>query len=74
MNDPDVAILLFATGKLVCNGAVSARYNVNILVANLDGKIVALSNGCTHRGYLVSKGKLFGVLAKCPMPGQNLTF
>jgi len=45
--------------------------NVSILVANLDGKIVALSNECTHRGCLVSKGELAGVVAKCPCHGAK---
>ncbi|MEM2050162.1 MAG: Rieske (2Fe-2S) protein [Thermoproteota archaeon] len=45
--------------------------NVDVLVANLNGKIVALSNKCTHRGCLLSKGKLVGVIVQCPCHGAK---
>ena len=43
----------------------------DVLVANLDGKIVALDNKCTHRGCRVSTGKLNGAIAECPCHGSE---
>ncbi|MEM3523219.1 MAG: Rieske (2Fe-2S) protein [Thermoproteota archaeon] len=45
--------------------------NVDVLVANLKGEIVALSNKCTHRGCLLSNGKLIGVIVQCPCHGAK---
>ncbi|MEM2931046.1 MAG: Rieske (2Fe-2S) protein [Thermoproteota archaeon] len=44
---------------------------IDILIANLDGKIVAFSNKCTHKGCLISQGKLLGVVAQCPCHGAK---
>lgn len=45
--------------------------NVDILIANLEGKIVALINKCTHKGCLISQGKLLGAVAQCPCHGAK---
>jgi len=45
--------------------------NIDVLIANLDGKIVALSNICTHAGCRLSGGTLTGTIAECPCHGSR---
>ena len=37
-----------------------------ILIANVDGKLYAIDNVCTHAGGELSKGKLDGNIVTCP--------
>jgi 3-phenylpropionate/trans-cinnamate dioxygenase ferredoxin component len=37
-----------------------------ILIANIDGKLHAIDNVCTHSGGELSKGKLEGKIVTCP--------
>jgi nitrite reductase/ring-hydroxylating ferredoxin subunit len=37
-----------------------------ILIANIDGKLHAIDNICTHAGGELSKGKLEGKIVTCP--------
>ena len=37
-----------------------------ILIANIDGKLYAINNVCTHAGGELSKGKLEGKVVTCP--------
>jgi nitrite reductase/ring-hydroxylating ferredoxin subunit len=37
-----------------------------VLLANVDGTYYAIGNKCTHRGCLLSNGKLNGDTVKCP--------
>jgi len=43
----------------------------DVLLANLDGKIVALSNACTHAACRISAGELSGTIAECPCHGSK---
>lgn len=42
-----------------------------ILVANIDGKLYAINNVCTHAGGELSKGKLEGKIVTCPRHGSK---
>jgi len=42
-----------------------------ILVANIDGKLYAINNVCTHAGGDLSKGKLEGRIVTCPRHGSK---
>jgi nitrite reductase/ring-hydroxylating ferredoxin subunit len=42
-----------------------------ILVANIDGKLYAIDNVCTHAGGELSKGKLEGKVVTCPRHGSK---
>jgi nitrite reductase/ring-hydroxylating ferredoxin subunit len=42
-----------------------------ILISNLDGKIYAINNICTHAGGELSKGKLEGKIVTCPLHGSK---
>lgn len=41
----------------------------DVLVVNVDGKICAIGNTCTHRGCSLSEGELEGTLVVCPCHG-----
>ena len=45
--------------------------SVDVLVANLDNNIVALSNLCTHARCRISSGELKGTIAECPCHGSR---
>lgn len=47
---------------------VSAR---EILVANLDGKLYAMDNRCSHRKGDLSKGTISGTVVTCPVHGSK---
>ena len=42
-----------------------------ILAANIDGKLYAINNVCTHAGGELSKGKLEGKIVTCPRHGSK---
>ncbi len=39
---------------------------VEVLVANIEGELYAIGDRCTHRGCLLSKGKIEGDVVVCP--------
>lgn len=41
----------------------------DVLVANVDGKIHAISNKCTHRGGPLDEGEIEGTVVRCPWHG-----
>jgi 3-phenylpropionate/trans-cinnamate dioxygenase ferredoxin subunit/naphthalene 1,2-dioxygenase system ferredoxin subunit len=41
-----------------------------VLLANVNGTYFAIGNKCTHRGCLLSNGKLNGDTVKCPCHGS----
>jgi len=45
--------------------------NTDVLVANLNGKIVALDNKCTHMRCRVSTGTLDNGVVECPCHGSK---
>lgn len=44
---------------------------IDVLLANLDGKIVALSNLCTHARCRLSQGQLTSTIVECPCHGSR---
>jgi len=42
-----------------------------ILIANIDGKLYAINDVCTHAGGDLSKGKLEGKIVTCPRHGSK---
>jgi 3-phenylpropionate/trans-cinnamate dioxygenase ferredoxin component len=40
-----------------------------VLVANVDGRLYAIGNRCTHRGCSLSEGELSGATVICPCHG-----
>jgi 3-phenylpropionate/trans-cinnamate dioxygenase ferredoxin component len=42
-----------------------------VLVSNIDGKLYAINNTCTHAGGDLSKGKLEGKIVTCPRHGSK---
>lgn len=42
-----------------------------ILTANIDGKLYAIDDVCTHAGGDLSKGKLEGKIVTCPRHGSR---
>jgi nitrite reductase/ring-hydroxylating ferredoxin subunit len=42
-----------------------------ILIANIDGKLYAIDDVCTHAGGDLSKGKLEGKIVTCPRHGSK---
>lgn len=42
-----------------------------ILLANVDGRICAADDTCTHEDASLSKGSLKGALVKCPLHGSR---
>ena len=42
-----------------------------VVVANIDGKLYAIGNKCTHMGGPLAKGKLNGSLVQCPWHGSR---
>jgi nitrite reductase/ring-hydroxylating ferredoxin subunit len=49
--------------------------NDDVVVANVDGRLYAITNSCTHRGGPLNEGELQGTLITCPWHGGqfNLT-
>lgn len=45
--------------------------NVDVLVANVDGKFYAMGGVCTHRGGILPNGKLEGKVVTCPRHGSQ---
>jgi nitrite reductase/ring-hydroxylating ferredoxin subunit len=43
----------------------------DVLVANVEGKIYAIGNKCTHVGGPLGKGKLSGSVVECPWHGSE---
>jgi len=43
--------------------------NDDVVVANVDGGLYAITNSCTHRGGPLSEGELQGTLITCPWHG-----
>jgi 3-phenylpropionate/trans-cinnamate dioxygenase ferredoxin subunit len=43
----------------------------DVLVANCDDALYAVSNVCTHMGGNLSKGRLNGFLVECPLHGAS---
>ena len=41
----------------------------DVLVANVAGKIYAVSNKCTHRGGSLDEGEIEGTVVTCPLHG-----
>ncbi len=48
--------------KIQVNGA-------DVLIANIDGRIYAINNACTHRGGPLHEGELEGTTVTCPLHG-----
>src|SRR5579863_4816199 len=44
---------------------------VDVMVANIDGKLYAIANKCTHVGGPLGKGKLTGSVIECPWHGSK---
>ena len=42
---------------------------VDVLVANVDGKMYAIANTCTHQGGPLDEGELEGTIVTCPWHG-----
>ncbi len=42
-----------------------------ILIANVDGRICAADDTCTHEDASLSRGSLKGALVKCPLHGSR---
>ena len=42
-----------------------------ILIANVEGRICAADDTCTHEDASLSKGSLKGALVKCPLHGSR---
>jgi nitrite reductase/ring-hydroxylating ferredoxin subunit len=42
---------------------------VQVAVANIDGRILAVADACTHRGCSLSEGELSGSVVTCPCHG-----
>ena len=42
-----------------------------ILIANVEGRICAADDTCTHEDASLSKGSLQGALVKCPLHGSR---
>jgi len=41
----------------------------DVLVANVAGKVYAISNKCTHRGGSLDEGEIEGTVVTCPLHG-----
>ena len=44
---------------------------IDVMVANLDGKLYAIANKCTHLGGPLGRGKLVGAVVQCPWHGSK---
>lgn len=44
---------------------------LDILLANVGGRIFAVDNRCPHMGGKLSKGKLEGTIVTCPLHGSQ---
>jgi nitrite reductase/ring-hydroxylating ferredoxin subunit len=44
---------------------------VDVMVANIEGKLYAIANKCTHVGGPLGKGKLAGSVVQCPWHGSE---
>jgi nitrite reductase/ring-hydroxylating ferredoxin subunit len=44
---------------------------IDVMVANLEGKVYAIANSCTHVGGPLGKGKLVGSAIQCPWHGSK---
>jgi nitrite reductase/ring-hydroxylating ferredoxin subunit len=44
---------------------------IDVMVANLDGKLYAIANKCTHVGGPLGGGKLVGSVVQCPWHGSK---
>ena len=44
---------------------------VDVMLANVNGTLYALSNKCTHAGGPLAKGKLEGFVVQCPLHGSK---
>lgn len=42
-----------------------------ILIANVEGRICAVDDTCTHEDASLSRGSLAGALVKCPLHGSR---
>jgi 3-phenylpropionate/trans-cinnamate dioxygenase ferredoxin component len=40
-----------------------------VAVANVDGRLLAIGDSCTHRGCSLSEGELSGTVVTCPCHG-----
>ena len=56
-----------APGKMMCVETGDMR----ILLANVDGKILAVDDMCTHEDASLSTGCLKGEYVKCPLHGSR---
>jgi glycine betaine catabolism B len=54
-------------------GAVKAVKvsGTEVMVANIEGKMYAIGNKCTHVGGPLAKGKLAGSVIECPWHGSK---
>ena len=43
----------------------------DVMVANIDGKLYAIANKCTHVGGPLGKGTLVGSVIQCPWHGSK---
>ena len=44
---------------------------VEVIVANVEGKLYAIANKCTHVGGPLGRGKLVGSVIQCPWHGSK---
>jgi nitrite reductase/ring-hydroxylating ferredoxin subunit len=58
----DIAVGTFSTFKID---------NLDILVANLDGQVYAVSAICPHLSGYLGNGKIVGTSIKCPVHGAE---
>ena len=42
-----------------------------VVVSNIDGKLSAIGDWCTHRGCSLSKGRMEGEVVTCPCHGSR---
>ena len=45
-----------------------------VVVGNVDGKLYAIANKCTHRGGPLDEGELEGSIVTCPWHGGQFDF
>ncbi len=49
-------------------------WNMEVALANIDGRFFAMPNKCTHQGGPVGRGKLIGSVVQCPWHGSKFDF
>lgn len=55
------------SGRMLCARVAGKR----ILVANVDGELLATDDTCTHEDASLSSGVLRGAMVRCPLHGSR---